>query len=792
MLHVSIAASAAVFTLLLAAALALPFLCIYAWFYAHSRRFSPHPPLAPAAPPPDDPRALLATPPPPLALELSSSDPPVLIEAIIADGPRELLGVAVAPLHAAICAADGQPALDAIHAELHAGHRFLRRSMRHGEKLGRMAIISYRIEKSSSDVFTLDTRALLAAVAAAREHSIDFLWLDCWAYRRQPPWATYDHDHFCQSLSAVMMAVDLVLWLPRSRAHAMGTYQYRIWTTFEATVVTLRDLPVVPIGYNLSSLQWQIAFAGSLLLLPPWAKDDGTGVHALGKANLCIVLVLLTLLLLNALKAFVFTSLGTPVGAETYFVYVVMLLVMAIFGFAARLSLQQQVLLARNGKKVLRVMLRDAVRPLPFTGLLKRGRQANRKRHQLTGLQRQLPWLNAYDRRDSLTVKHVLDVLAAHLDADNACGMAAATDADAVALSVYTHASLLHSDGDAPHGRTLRGWFAASGSRLFTAAAAADAPASLRFGAPSSREAPADPPLFLRSATRREWMDSARIFSAAEAKVEWRPAAAAAAEPAEPRVAEEELWLSELRRVGWSVNLAWPSSLLITPFAYFAVSPPVRRKAGGYVWPLKDLVRLDCPQLTAWVIYALGGTAALNVGCVAVMLAFTAAQESGGRVASSPAWGYWYGSYHIANGLVYCWIYLIKARTESRNWHKIASRLGKGSSRLQRILAFLVLTPPLRPTGKIEYALLMSCMAFTVFIFKSSPISIASTSGREENAFESFGIQFNFQVGAIFFWHEAALGFVSAVQGILFHSHILGAFELNQRLPCGQVDALIP
>ena len=91
-----------------------------------------------------------------------------------------------------------------------------------------------RIVKSESDIFTLDTPALLAAVEAASARSIDFLWLDCWAYRRQPPWGEYDHDHFCHSLTAVMQHVDLVLWLPRSRAAAAGQYQYRIWTTFEA------------------------------------------------------------------------------------------------------------------------------------------------------------------------------------------------------------------------------------------------------------------------------------------------------------------------------------------------------------------------------------------------------------------------------------------------------------------------------------------------------------------------------------------------------------------------------
>jgi hypothetical protein len=48
----------------------------------------------------------------------------------------------------------------------------------------------------------------------------------CWAYRAQPPWRAYSHDHFVQSLTSVMLSVDLVVWLPRSRAHSDGQYQY--------------------------------------------------------------------------------------------------------------------------------------------------------------------------------------------------------------------------------------------------------------------------------------------------------------------------------------------------------------------------------------------------------------------------------------------------------------------------------------------------------------------------------------------------------------------------------------
>eukprot|EP00966_Prymnesium_polylepis_P133957 3096417-Prymnesium_polylepis.2 len=94
-------------------------------------------------------------------------------------------------------------------------------------KHGTIAIISYRCERVSSDAFTLDAFAFLSAVAAARQHGIAYLWLDAWAYRQQPPWATYRHEHFCECLAEVMLLVDRVIWLPVSRLTGLGTYQFR-------------------------------------------------------------------------------------------------------------------------------------------------------------------------------------------------------------------------------------------------------------------------------------------------------------------------------------------------------------------------------------------------------------------------------------------------------------------------------------------------------------------------------------------------------------------------------------
>ena len=98
--------------------------------------------------------------------------------------------------------------LGKIHCELHLGHRFLERCVTNGTKRGKLAIITYRIAADSiMAVTTASTSTLLAVIEAATQHDVEYIWLDCWAYRRQPPWAEYDHEHFCASLACVMNLV---------------------------------------------------------------------------------------------------------------------------------------------------------------------------------------------------------------------------------------------------------------------------------------------------------------------------------------------------------------------------------------------------------------------------------------------------------------------------------------------------------------------------------------------------------------------------------------------------------
>ena len=52
---------------------------------------------------------------------------------------------------------------------------------------------------SNLDKFTLDPGAFLGAMAAAKANEVDYVWLDAWAYRDQPPWKEYNHAHFCRA-----------------------------------------------------------------------------------------------------------------------------------------------------------------------------------------------------------------------------------------------------------------------------------------------------------------------------------------------------------------------------------------------------------------------------------------------------------------------------------------------------------------------------------------------------------------------------------------------------------------
>lgn len=124
------------------------------------------------------------------------------------------------------------------------------------------AIISYRQVRSKHDSFTMDVDAFCGAVKKAHEADVDALWLDCWCYRRE---GAYEHAAFCAELATVMRHVAAVLWLPRSRTNAPPSYQFRLWCSFEASVVAQRRLPVYIVGQGLSRSQIALRRLGILL-----------------------------------------------------------------------------------------------------------------------------------------------------------------------------------------------------------------------------------------------------------------------------------------------------------------------------------------------------------------------------------------------------------------------------------------------------------------------------------------------------------------------------------------------
>ena len=109
------------------------------------------------------------------------------------------------PLPHALCGL-----VERLHSHLHAHRsRCLAENFDPYGESNRMAIISYRCEKSPHDKYTLDPGAFLGAIAAAKSHGIDYVWLDAWAFREQPPWAEYVHKNFCRTLKVVMLAIML-------------------------------------------------------------------------------------------------------------------------------------------------------------------------------------------------------------------------------------------------------------------------------------------------------------------------------------------------------------------------------------------------------------------------------------------------------------------------------------------------------------------------------------------------------------------------------------------------------
>ena len=124
----------------------------------------------------------------------------------------------------------------------------------------------------------------------------------------------------------------------------------------------------------------------------------------------------------------------------------------AIFWWLARTYLNREVMVASNTMHVMRAMLSAGGASGP-TLKHSRRREPTKQDFDLQELQRQLPWLPGYDRRDCLIVKRVLDSVTEQM------GLGAQVDHhnhDAFAVASHLNALANPSPGDAVEGATLR------------------------------------------------------------------------------------------------------------------------------------------------------------------------------------------------------------------------------------------------------------------------------------------------------------------------------------------------
>ena len=297
------------------------------------------------------------------------------------------------------------------------------------------ALVSYRQHRAGpgndgqlSTGPTLDSAALASVVEVAEQAGLRGLWLDAPCYRAG---VEYDHVHFCNTLSAVTQCCSEVTWLPRASQRALGDYQFRLWCTFEAAVVEERQLPVRLAGVGLSLSQRMLLALGKRT---PWLPGVA---HSCDIADLRIA---------NA-SILLWIVLCWPVAI----VYEILLLDLFSTAWGTQVSL------ASSGQAVLLAMTQGmrhadarARRSLAEPARLTATRAGLAPKAGELLLRNALPWLPAYDRRDSLVVLEALDALTDRRS-DKAY-------VQGVAFSAYFAAQKSPSPGDAVGGKSLCEW----------------------------------------------------------------------------------------------------------------------------------------------------------------------------------------------------------------------------------------------------------------------------------------------------------------------------------------------
>ena len=259
------------------------------------------------------------------------------------------------------------------------------------------ALVSYRQERhtSESDAFeelTMDGDALIGVLSAAQRLGVKGLWCDAWCYRST---GEYNHDEFINTLHNVMTSVVGVVWLPRSKAGSRGEYQYRLWTTFEASCVEVRRLPVAVAGIGMSNFQKRVRLLGSFT---PALAADGT-ITELCRLNLFFYSVMMVILAVCLIS-------DPPQPIDWAF-----LGMMIIMWLSWRGSIGQQLRLAGNARRVLCAMSNANAKAVQ---LLREDERPSRN------LVQDLPWLPAHDRRDVLIVQTLIHQMLPEIESNAA------------------------------------------------------------------------------------------------------------------------------------------------------------------------------------------------------------------------------------------------------------------------------------------------------------------------------------------------------------------------------------
>jgi len=249
----------------------------------------------------------------------------------------------------------------------------------------RLALVSYKQEPDpDKNAIRMSPSSLISIVAVAKREGVSALWCDLWCYREP---GEYVHEKFIQTLSDVTNSIHCVIWLPTSRKHSMGEYQYRLWCTYEAFCTLERRLPVHIAGRGMTLFQRWLCALGSYA---PALWADGT------IGDLCRLNLIFYFAEVGTLFAGIVLN-GAARVSVLIFVFALFLVEFPAMWIAARFCFGQQVRLAQSGCHVLRVMSRDIER-----------RPASKGHVELLA---NLPWLPCTSRRDALKIQELLGML---------------------------------------------------------------------------------------------------------------------------------------------------------------------------------------------------------------------------------------------------------------------------------------------------------------------------------------------------------------------------------------------